>query len=40
MSEDQKSPTIWGRAPGTVQYGKSGPSYCITSIKSLDEDLR
>ena len=28
-------------APGTVPYyGKSGPSYCITSIKRLDEGLR
>ena len=23
-------------APGTVPYGKSGPGYCITFIKSLD----
>ena len=40
ISEDQKSPTIRGRAPGTVPYGKSGPGYFITLIKSLDEGLR
>ena len=28
----------WGRS--TVPYGKSGRGYCITFIKSLDEDLR
>ena len=29
------------RAPGTVPYyGKSGPGYCITSIKRLDEGMR
>ena len=27
------------RAPTTVPYGKFGPSYCITFIKRLDEDL-
>ena len=40
INEDQKSLTIWGRAPGAVQYGKSGAGYFITSIKSLDEGLR
>ena len=30
IGEDQKSLTIWGRGPGTVPYGKSGPGYCIT----------
>ena len=37
ISEDQKSPTIWTRGPGTVPYGKYGASYCITFTKSLDE---
>ena len=27
-------------APGPVPYGKSGPGYCITFIKKLDENLR
>ena len=40
ISEDQTSPIIGGRTPGTVQYGKYGASYCITSTKSLDEGLR
>ena len=40
ISEDQKNPSIWGRGPGTEPYGKYGAGYCITFIKSLDEDLR
>ena len=39
-SEDQKSPTTWGRGPATVPYGKSSAGYFITSIKILDEGLR
>ena len=30
ISEDQKSPTIWGRGPGIVPYGKSGAIYFIS----------
>ena len=37
ISEDQKSPNIWARGPGTEPYGKYGAGYCITFIKSLDE---
>ena len=29
ISEDQKSPTIWVRGPGTVPHGKYGAGYCI-----------
>ena len=32
--------TIRARVPGTVRYGKSGSSYCITFIKRLNEGLR
>ena len=27
-------------APGSLRYGKSGPSFCITFIKKLDKGLR
>ena len=40
ISEDQKSPTIWGQGPGTEPYGKYDAGYCITLIKSLDKGLR
>ena len=41
IDEDQKKVLPFERgAPGTMPYGKSGPSYCITIIKRLDEDLR
>ena len=40
ISEDQKSPIIWARGPGTVPRAKYGAVYCITFIKSLDEGLR
>ena len=40
ISEDQKSPSIWARGPGTVPHGEYGAGYCITFIKSLDEGLR
>ena len=40
INEDQKSPTIWGKGPGTEPCGKYGAGYCITLIKSFDEGLR
>ena len=40
IGENQKKvfPSERG-TPGTVTYGKSGPGYCITFIKILDEGL-
>ena len=38
LSEDQKK--SYYLSAGTVPYGKYGPGYCITFIKSLDEGLR
>ena len=38
--KSKKSPTIWALGPGAVPYGKYGAGYCITFIKSLDENLR
>ena len=40
ISEDQKSPTIWARGPGTAPHAKYGAGYFITFIKTLDECLR
>ena len=40
VSEDQEKSYNLSAGPWTVPYGKSGPGYCITSIKSLDEGLR
>ena len=36
VNETKKSPTIWGRGPGTEPYGKYGAGDCIKFIKSLD----
>ena len=36
----KKRPAILAWRPGTVSYGKSGPGYCSTIIKTLDEGLR
>ena len=41
IGEDRKTVLPFEReVPGTVPYGKSGPDYCITFTKRLDEDLR
>ena len=41
IGEDQKKDfTIRVLAPGTVSYDESGPGYCITFKKRLDEALR
>ena len=42
IGEYQKnvSPSERGAPSPVPYYGKSGPSYCFTSIKRLDEGLR
>ena len=40
QAKTKKSATIRALGPSTVPYGKYGPGYCITFIKSLDEGLR
>ena len=38
--DQKKSYHLSAGPPGTVPYGKSGPGYCITFMKKLDEGLR
>ena len=38
--EDKKSPIIRAQGSWHCAKGKSGPGYCITLIKKLDEGVR